>query len=552
MNGKVYLVGAGPGDYKLITLKGLECIKKADVIVYDRLANVNYLKEAKEDCEFINVGKASSNHLLPQDDINRLIADRALEGKVVVRLKGGDPYVFGRGGEEAELLRDEGIDFEVIPGITSPIGGLCYAGIPITHRDHASSFHVITGHPRKDGKETKENFEVIPGITSPIGGLCYAGIPITHRDHASSFHVITGHPRKDGKETKEINWNALANVKGTLVFLMGIANLKSISENLIKEGKDKNTPVAFVSWATRYNQKVITATLENAYEVAIKEEIKPPTLIVVGSVVNLRDKLNFFEEKPLFGKNIVVTRSRIQSSSLVEKINDMGGNPIEIPTIKIEKIENNIELENEIKQIQAYSYIIFSSKNAVEIFFDKLNEMGYDCRALYNIKICAVGSETAKYIKSRGINPDIVPKKYVAEGLYEELKDLVNENDRILIPRAKNARDFIINKLSESCSVKEVITYESVIDSSKKDEALKIIQNEELDYITFASSSTVKNFITLIGEENLNKLNDLKIISIGPITTKTIEEFGLKVYRESEEATIDSMIAAISQELVLN
>ena len=246
MKGKVYLVGAGPGDYKLMTLKGLECIRKSDVIVYDRLANINYLKEGKEDCEFINVGKASSNHLLPQGDINRLIADKALEGKVVTRLKGGDPYVFGRGGEEAEILRNENIDFEVVPG-----------------------------------------------ITSAIGGLCYAGIPITHRDHASSFHVITGHPRNDGKETKEIDWKALANVKGTLVFLMGIANLKHISENLIKEGKDKNTPVAFISWATRYNQRVVTATLESAYEVAIKENIKPPTLIVVGTVVNLREKLNF-------------------------------------------------------------------------------------------------------------------------------------------------------------------------------------------------------------------------------------------------------------------
>ena len=266
MKGKVYLVGAGPGDYKLMTLKGLECIRKSDVIVYDRLANIDYLKEAKENCEFINVGKASSNHLLPQDDINRLIADKALEGKVVTRLKGGDPYVFGRGGEEAEILREEGIDFEVVPG-----------------------------------------------ITSAIGGLCYAGIPITHRDHASSFHVVTGHPRNDGKETKEINWQALANVKGTLVFLMGIANLQHISENLIKEGKDKNTPVAFISWATRSNQRVVTATLENAYEVAVKENIKPPTLIVVGTVVNLREKLNFFEEKPLFGKNIVVTRCRTQS-----------------------------------------------------------------------------------------------------------------------------------------------------------------------------------------------------------------------------------------------
>lgn len=499
MKGKVYLVGAGPGDYKLITVKGLECIKKADVIVYDRLANVKYLEEAKKDCIFINVGKASSNHILPQDDINRLIADKALEGKVVVRLKGGDPYVFGRGGEEAELLRDENIDFEVVPG-----------------------------------------------ITSPIGGLCYAGIPITHRDHASSFHIITGHPRKDGKETKEINWNALANVKGTLVFLMGISNLKNISENLIGEGKDKNTPVAFVSWATRSNQRVVTATLENAHEVAINENIKPPTLIVVGSVVSLREKLNFFEEKPLFGKNIVVTRCRTRSSELAKKISDMGGNPIEIPTIKIQKVEDNKELEVEIDKIKDYTYILFSSKNAVDIFFDKLNEMGYDSRVLCNSKICAVGSETAKAIKSRGIIADIVPQKYVAEGLYEELKDIINENDKVLIPRAKNARDFLINKLSEKCYIKEVITYESVIDNDKKDLAIEAIEDEEVDYITFASSSTVKNFITLIGEENLKKLKNKNIISIGPITSKTIEDFGLEVYKESEVATIDSMIDVIS------
>ncbi len=499
------------------------------------------------------MGKASSNHLLPQDDINRLIADIALEGKIVTRLKGGDPYVFGRGGEEAELLRDENIDFEVVPG-----------------------------------------------ITSPIGGLCYAGIPITHRDHASSFHVITGHPRKDGKETKEINWNALANVKGTLVFLMGIANLKNISENLIKEGKDKNTPVAFISWATRVNQRVVTATLENAYEVAIKENIKPPTLIVVGTVVNLREKLNFFEEKPLFGKNIVVTRCRAQSSALAEKISDMGGNPIEIPTIKIEKVENNIELENEIKNIKDYSYIIFSSKNAVDIFFDKLNDMGYDARLLYKSKICVVGVETAKAIKARGIIADIIPQKYVAEGIYDELKDIINENDKILIPRAKNARDFLVSKLSEKCYVKEVITYESVIDNNKKnlalevieDEsvdyitfassstvknfitlilsekcyvkevityesvidnnkknlALEVIEDESVDYITFASSSTVKNFITLIGKENLKKLENKKIISIGPITSKTIEDFGLGVYKEAEVATIDSTIEAISND----
>ena len=501
MKGKVYLVGAGPGDYKLITLKALECIKKADVIVYDRLANINYLKEAKEGCEFINVGKKSSKHLLPQDDINRLIADKALEGKIVTRLKGGDPYVFGRGGEEAELLYKEGIEFEVVPG-----------------------------------------------ITSPIGGLCYAGIPITHRDHASSFHVITGHPREDGKETKEINWNALANVKGTLVFLMGIANLKHISENLIKEGKDKNTPVAFISWATRPSQRVVTATLENAYEMSIRENVKPPTLIVVGSVVNLREKLNFFEKKALFGKNILVTRSRKQSSSLVEQIMDLGGNPIEIPTIKTEIIKNNIELENEINELNTYSYIIFSSKNAVDIFFDKLFEMGYDLRSLYNIKICAVGLETAKCIRNKGINVDIVPEKYVAESLYEKLKDIVTCDDKILIPRAKNAREFIVEKLSEKCNVKEVITYESVIDTSYKEEALRIIEDGEIDYITFASSSSVVNFVSLIGKENLSKLNKTKIISIGPITSKTIEDFGLNVYEQSQQATINSMIEAISND----
>ena len=500
MKGKVYLVGAGPGDYKLMTLKGLECIRKSDVIVYDRLANINYLKEAKEDCEFINVGKASSNHLLPQGDINRLIAEKALEGKLVTRLKGGDPYVFGRGGEEAEILRNENIDFEVVPG-----------------------------------------------ITSAIGGLCYAGIPITHRDHASSFHVITGHPRNDGKETKEIDWKALAHVKGTLVFLMGIANLKHISENLIKEGKDKNTPVAFISWATRYNQRVVTATLESAYEVAIKENIKPPTLIVVGTVVNLREKLNFFEEKPLFGKNILVTRSRTQSSTLVEKISDLGGNPIEIPTIKIEKIENNLELEEEINNLKDYSYIIFSSKNAVDIFFDKLDEMGLDCRALANIKVCSIGAATSKAIIRRGIKPDIQPEKAVGESLYDELKDIVSKEDKILIPRAKNAREFLVKKLNEISNVTEVVTYESVMDDSKKEEAINALEEGNLDYITFASSSTVTNFINLIGEENKDKLSNTKIISIGKITTKTILDNGLEVYKESEKASIESMIEAMSE-----
>lgn len=510
MRGKVYLVGAGPGDYKLLTLKGLECIKKANVIVYDRLANANYLKEAKSDCEFIYVGKASSDHTLPQEDINRVIADKAKEGKIVTRLKGGDPYVFGRGGEEGELLFEEGIDFEVVPG-----------------------------------------------ITSAIGGLCYAGIPITHRDYASSFHVITGHLRDDDKENPELNWNSLANTNGTLVFLMGVANLQKISSNLIKEGKSKDTPVALISWATRYNQRVVTSTLEDVYETAIREGVKPPTLIAVGDVVGLRDKLNFFENKPLFGKSVMVTRSRTQSSSLVEKIMDLGGNPIELPTIRIDKIENNTELENEINNISEYTYLVLTSKNGVDIFFDKLEEMGLDSRALGNLKVCAIGSATAKEIKNRGIKADIVPQKYIAEYLFEELKPVLKSTDKVLMPRAKNARDFLVNKIGEVCGVKEVYTYETVVDSTRRDEVLDILNEGHVDYITFASSSTVSNFVEILGEENLDKLSNINVVSIGPVTSGTAKELNVDIYKEAEVATIDGMIDIIlddscDKEAILN
>ena len=497
--GKVWLVGAGPGDIGLFTLKGAAVLQQADVVVYDSLVGEGVLAKIPEHARLINVGKRANHHTMVQEDINKVLLEEAEKGNKVVRLKGGDPYVFGRGGEEGELLKAEGIEFEVVPG-----------------------------------------------VTSAIGGLCYAGIPITHRDHASSFHVITGHLRKDGKENPEINWNALANMKGTLVFLMGVSNLKNISENLIKEGMSKDTPVAFVSWATRYNQRVVTATLEDAYEVAIREEVKPPTLIVVGTVVNLRDTLNFFEKKPLFGKSIMVTRSRSQNSKL-ERIMDLGGNPIEIPTIKIEKVQDNKELENEIKNLKDYTYLVLTSKNGVDIFFDKLDEMGLDCRALANIKVCSIGATTSKAIIRRGIKPDIQPEKAVGESLYDELKDIVNKEDKILIPRAKNAREFLVKKLNEISNVTEVVTYESVMDDSKKEEAISALEEGNLDYITFASSSTVTNFINLIGEENKDKLSNTKIISIGKITTKTILDNGLEVYKESEKASIESMIEAMSE-----
>ncbi len=494
MKGKVYLVGAGPGDYKLMTIKGMECIQKADVLIYDNLINREYLKEVKKDCELIYVGKKSSDHTLSQEGINNLIKDKALEGKIVTRLKGGDPYVFGRGGEEGQVLNSYGVDFEVVPG-----------------------------------------------ITSAIGGLCYAGIPITHRDYASSFHIVTGHLRDDDKESKDIDWNALAKINGTLVFLMGVSNIKKICDNLINEGKEKTTPVAFITYATRKNQRVITTNLQNAYEDSQIHNLKSPSLIVVGDVVSLRKELNFFEKKPLYGKNVMVTRSRSQNSSLVNKLNELGASPIEVPTIEIKKIEENLELEKAITNIKDYTYLIFSSQNAVEIFFEKLNEINLDTRVLGNLKICAIGCQTSSEIKKYGIITDIIPKRFIAESLFEELEKVLTKNDKVLIPRAKNSRDLLINKIGEICDIDEVITYESTLDKSNKD---LIIENiDDVDYITFTSSSIVNNFVSIV--EDINKIKDKKIISIGPVTSNTIRENNLEVYLESKNATIDSMIETI-------
>lgn len=496
MEGKVYLVGAGPGDYKLMTLRGMECIKNADVIVYDRLANEDYLKEAKEGCEIIYVGKASKDHTLPQDEINEVIAKKAKEGKVVTRLKGGDPYVFGRGGEEGEYLLERGITFEVVPGITSAIGGLCYAGIPITHRDYASSFHVITGHLKDDEKD-------------------------------------------------ELNWSALAGLQGTLVFLMGVANLKKISENLIKEGKDKVTPVAIISWATRYNQKVITGTLENIYELAFQNEVKPPSLIAVGEVVGLRDKLNFFEKKPLFGKNIIVTRAREQSSLLSQQINDLGGHAIEVPTIKIEEIVDNKELEECLGALKEYTYLVFTSQNTVEIFFKQLEKKGMDTRNLAHMKICSVGTHTAVCLKEKGIRPDFIPKRAVGEAIFECLKDELTSNDKVLLPKSAIARDYLIQSLGNICSVKAVDLYHTVTETIARDMILEMVENKEIDYITFTSSSTVSNFVKGIGEENVDKLKGIKIVSIGPVTSKTVGEYGLEVWRQPEKYTVEELMRCI-------
>lgn len=498
MKGKVYLIGAGPGDFKLITLKGQDAIKAADVIVYDRLASPKLLDFKKDYCELIYVGKESSNHTKTQDEINDIICQKALEGKVVTRLKGGDPYVFGRGGEEGQYLIERGVDVEVVPGITSAIGGLAYAGIPITHRDYASSFHVITGHLKE--------------------------------------------------KNSELEWDVLAKLKGTLVFLMGMSELKNITSRLIENGMASTTPVGVINWATTERQKVAVGTLVDIYEISRREGLTSPSLIVVGNVVKLREDLNFFEKKPLHGKKILVTRARSQSSKVVEKIYELGGTPVEFPVIKIKDLSQDPSIIEEIKKVKEYNYFIFTSQNGVKLFFDRMFSLGLDTRALGGAKIVAIGRVTAKELEKYHLHADIIPEDYIAEGIYEELKDILTSEDKILLPRAKESRDFLVEELGKLAQIKEIKIYETIIGEGLEDvECVKTLLNKkEIDYITFTSSSTVKNLVKILGAAEI--LKNHKLISIGPITSNTIKDFGLEVYGEAEKYDIDGVLKVILDE----
>ncbi|PKM52066.1 MAG: uroporphyrinogen-III C-methyltransferase [Firmicutes bacterium HGW-Firmicutes-7] len=497
MVGKVFLVGAGPGDEKLITVKGMEKIKQADVIVYDELANDRLLSYSKEACEEIYVGKKAGNHALPQEKINELLVELAKQGKNVVRLKGGDPYVFGRGGEECQVLKAAGISFEVIPGVTSAIGGLAYAGIPITHRGCASSFHVITGHLQSTDLE--------------------------------------------------LDFESLTKIKGTLVFLMGVENLENICTKLMHYGKAPDTPAAIIYRATTPYQKVVEARLDLLVATAKEEKIQPPSLIVIGEVVNFRSQLSFFEEQPLFGKKIVVTRSRVQASTLATKIEDLGGLAITCPILKNEPVETE-RLSIMINRLPVYTHIMFTSVNGVELFFKALFYGKKDTRTLGKIKITAIGNATAASLLNYGIIPDYVPEKFVGEAIMELLKDKLTANDHILLPRSENSRDFLVTELSKICRVDEFITYRTIAETERLNNLDNLVKAGEMDYVTFASSSTVDYFIDLIGTDYHAVLKGVKLISIGPITTSQLASYGLEADYEAKEHTIDGIIEALLED----
>ena len=494
MSGKVYLVGAGVGDPELMTLKAKRLLNEAEILIYDQLANKVMLREVPADCEKIFVGKMSNNHTLTQDEINDLIVEKGRTSNKVVRLKGGDPYVFGRGGEEGEVLRAAGIAFEVVPGITSAIGGLAYAGIPITHRDDASDFHVYTGHFKSD--ERSFDFDTISKLT------------------------------------------------GTLVFLMGVKNIERIMKGLIDGGKDPKTPAAIIRKASYPDQETWVGSLETLGEMKDKYQIKPPCLIVIGNVVSRRESLNFFEEKPLFGQSVVVTRSRTQSSRLVDEIIKLGGHVVEVPAIKIHPI-NDILLTKEIKIAQSYQYIVLTSENGVKVFFEKALDLGYDARYFGATKFVAIGSGTAKALRTYGIIADIVPERYVGEEVVAAMKDHVSPSDKILIPRAKEARSYIVDALSEMAHVTEIKTYRTEIDDQQDLDDLKVLLEDASKLkLTFTSSSTVKNFLEICRQNDIDisKLEDASIYSIGPITSETVEQNGLSVTCEAKEYTIDGLV----------
>ena len=496
--GKVYLIGAGPGDIKLITVKGLECIQKADVIVYDRLANPRLLSYRRPDAELIYVGKSPDRHTLTQDEINKVLVEEGLKGKVVARLKGGDPYVFGRGGEEGEELRKAGVPFEEVPGITSAISVPAYAGIPITHRDFTASFTVVTGH------------------------------------------------EEPGKETSNINWPRLAQDPGTLVFLMGVGNLPQIVENLVKHGKDAQTPIALIRWGTRPEQRVVTGVLSNIVEVVEKAGIKSPAIIIIGQVVTLRDTLRWFEDKPLFGKRVLVTRSREQASVLSEKLENLGAEAWEYPTIKIQEPDDLAALDNAVAHAGDYSWIIFTSVNGVKAFFQRLKAQKLDIRTLKDAKICAIGPKTAEALEDRGLLVDVMPEVFRAEAVIEALKDRIQTGDKVLLPRADLARQVLVDSLQQlGADVHEVIAYQTVLaDETDTQLLLEKLQAGEIHVVTFTSSSTVTNFLKLIGDHR-DLLQGITMACIGPVTAETAEKNGLHVDICAEQYTIDGLVNAI-------
>ncbi len=499
--GKAYLIGAGPGDPRLITIRGREILEKAEVVIYDYLAGTKLLDYVPKGAEFIYAGKKGGDHTHTQDEINTMLVDRVRSGKLVVRLKGGDPFIFGRGGEELEELVKADLHFEAVPGVTSASAAATFAGVPITHRDCTSSVAFITGHENPDKKESR------------------------------------------------VAWDKISTGVGTLVFYMGIKNLPSITANLIEHGRDPQTPVAVVRWASRPNQRSVVGTLADIADIVKEQGIKPPALTIVGDVVNYRETLNWYENRHLFGQRIIVTRTREQASELVALLEENGATCLERPTIGIQPPDSWQQTDEAIGQLDTFDWLIFTSIHGIHCFFDRLFSRNLDARALKGCKIAAVGRVTADCLREYGLNADLIPEKFTGEGLAAALLDQSIKDKSILIPRAQVARD-VLEKSLASAGAKVFIApvYQNVPPAADGEALRAELEAGDVDMVTFTSSSTVTNFVGMLGMAGpalQALLAGVKIAAIGPITAKTVVEHGLTVDIQPQTYTIVDLVHAI-------
>src|SRR5215510_326036 len=495
--GKVYLVGAGPGDLGLVTLRAKDCIENADVIVYDHLANPGALNWARDNAEIVYVGKTPGESQISQEEINALLIEKARQRKQVVRLKGGDPFVFGRGAEEAQVIADAGIPFEVVPGITSSIAGPAYAGIPMTHRGHNSHVTFFTGH--EDPTKTES----------------------------------------------AIDYAALAKLGGTQVMLMGVERLGTVTSEMLKQGVRGDLPVALIRWATTGQQQTLTGTLSDIAQKAVADSFEAPAVAVFGDVVSLRDTLNWYEKRPLLGKRIVITRTRKQASVLSNKLRALGAHVIELPTIRIEPPSNLREFAELVQDAHIYDWIVFTSANGVEAFFDIFFKLYDDAREIGGVRIAAIGPATAQRVKDFHLHVDLQPEQFIAEAFVREFKKQGSiENERILVVRAEKARDVLPKELSAAGAiVDEAFAYRTVPETRDISGAQRQLAQGGADLITFTSSSTVENFLAL----GLPWPKGMRVASIGPITSKTVRDHGLEVNIEARRHDIDGLVQAIRE-----
>jgi len=498
MAGKIILVGAGPGDPGLLTVKGKRCLERADVVVYDYLANPRLLDHAPAGARRILVGKHGGGSRVEQSTINRILIDEARAGNLVVRLKGGDPFIFGRGAEEAEAATAAGIEFEIVPGVSATVAVPAYAGIPLTHRDLASNVIFTTGYEYPNKPELA------------------------------------------------VSWEELARPGSTVVILMTQRQLRSNMDKLIAAGLPTHTPAAVIEWGTRAMQRTVTGTVANIAERADDAGMRPPALAIVGNVVKLRDRLQWYERQPLFGRRIAITRPRHQVSVFAEALEAWGAETVPFPTIEVVPPASFDAVDSALRRPAAYDWVILTSVNGVHAFFDRLASLGEDIRSWHAARFAAIGPQTAKALAAHCVRVDLLPGEYRAEAIAEALEALGMRDKRVLLPRAEGARAVLPERLRElGANVDEVITYRSVPAAADAAELRRLLAEGSLDLLTFTSSSTVHNFVAAVGADTVRDLGRAAVGCIGPITAATAREYGMTVAIQPESYTIEAFVLAI-------